>query len=84
MIARAFFRWGIPTAEAGLEAAQRAKDYGALRDVVMYLPFLLIVGLTFVAASIGIAVVETVALDAVSFALERTSTGHSAPPQSIG
>ncbi|GAA3737518.1 hypothetical protein GCM10022239_11560 [Leifsonia bigeumensis] len=58
MIARGFFRWGIPTAEAGLEAAQRAKHYGALRDVVMYLPFLLIVGLTFVAASIGIAVVD--------------------------
>jgi low temperature requirement protein LtrA len=58
MLARGFFRWGIPTAEAGLEVAQRAKHYGALRDVVMYLPFLLIVGLTFVAASIGISVVE--------------------------
>lgn len=56
MLARAFFRWGIPTAEVGLEQAQRAKSYGALRDVVMYLPFLLIIGLTFVAASIGISV----------------------------
>ena len=58
MLARAFFRWGIPTAEAGLVAAQAAKAYGALRDVVMYLPFLLIIGLTFVAASIGISVVD--------------------------
>lgn len=57
MLARAFFRWGIPTTAAGLEAAQYAKAYGALRDVVMYLPFLLIIGLTFVAAAIGIAVV---------------------------
>lgn len=58
MLARAFFRWGIPTAEAGLVAAQEAKSYGALRDVVMYIPFLLIIGLTFVAASIGISVVK--------------------------
>ena len=58
MLARAFFRWGIPTAEPGLEAAQRAKSYGVLRDVVMYLPFLLIIGLTFVAASIGMSVVD--------------------------
>ena len=58
MLARAFFRWGIPTAEEGLETAQRAKEYGALRDVVMYLPFLLVVGLTFVAAAIGISVPE--------------------------
>lgn len=56
MLARAFFRWGLPAAEAGLGAAQRAKRYGALRDVVMYIPFLLIIGLTFVAAAIGIAV----------------------------
>lgn len=58
MLARAFFRWGIPSAEAGLLAAQRANAYGALRDVVMYIPFLLIIGLTFVAASIGISVVD--------------------------
>jgi low temperature requirement protein LtrA len=56
MLARAFFRWGIPTVEAGLERAQQLKSYGALRDVVMYLPFLLVIGLTFVAASIGISV----------------------------
>ncbi len=56
LLARTFFRWGIPTAEAGLEAAQRSKSYGALRDVVMYLPFLLIIGLTFVAAAIGLSV----------------------------
>lgn len=58
LLARAFFRWGVPGTEAGLAAAQRARSYSALRDVVMYLPFLLIVGLTLVAASIGIAVTE--------------------------
>ena len=58
LLARAFFRWGVPGTEAGLAAAQRARSYSALRDVVMYLPFLLIVGLTLVAASVGIAVAE--------------------------
>lgn len=58
LLVRAFFHWGVPTAEAGLEAAQHAKSYGALRDVVMYLPFILVVGLTFVATSIGFSVEE--------------------------
>ncbi|MEO7147934.1 MAG: low temperature requirement protein A [Terrimesophilobacter sp.] len=58
LLARAFFRWGVPGTEAGLAAAQRARSYSALRDVIMYLPFLLIVGLTLVAASVGVAVTE--------------------------
>lgn len=58
LLARAFFRWGAPTAEAGLTAAQRDNSYAAMRDVVMYLPFLLVASLTLVAASIGIAVVQ--------------------------
>jgi hypothetical protein len=48
----------VPTAEAGLTAAQRANSYGAMRDVVMYLPFILVAALTLIAASIGIAVAE--------------------------
>jgi low temperature requirement protein LtrA len=58
LLARAFFRWGIATTEEGLSTAQRAGSFGAIRDVIMYLPFLLIVGLTFVAAAVGIAVEE--------------------------
>jgi low temperature requirement protein LtrA len=56
LLARTFFRWGLPTTEAGLSVAQRAQSYGAMRDVIMYLPFFLVAGLTLVAASIGIAV----------------------------
>lgn len=58
LLARAFFRWGVSTTETGLESAQKSGAFGALRDVVMYLPFVLILGLTFVAASIGISVRE--------------------------
>ena len=58
LLARAFFRWGVRSAEVGLVAAQRANSYRAMRDVIMYLPFLLVVALTLVAASIGIAVVH--------------------------
>jgi len=56
LLARTFFRWGLPTTEAGLSIAQRARSFGAMRDVIMYLPFFLVAGLTLVAASIGIAV----------------------------
>ncbi|GAB3046367.1 low temperature requirement protein A [Parafrigoribacterium mesophilum] len=55
LLARAFFRWGVPTAEAGLSAARSANSYGAMRDVIMYLPFILVAALTLIAASIGIA-----------------------------
>lgn len=58
LLARAFFRWGAPTTEAGLTTARSRRSYGAMRDVVMYLPFFLITGLTLIAAAIGIAVAE--------------------------
>ena len=58
LLARAFFRWGVRSAEVGLVAAQRLNLYSAMRDVIMYLPFILVVALTLVAASIGIAVVD--------------------------
>ncbi|TAM70766.1 MAG: hypothetical protein EPN48_05340 [Microbacteriaceae bacterium] len=58
LLARAFFRWGAPTAEAGLAAARRARSYGAMRDVVMYLPFFLVTALTLIAAAIGLAVAD--------------------------
>jgi low temperature requirement protein LtrA len=58
LLARAFFRWGSPTTEAGLVAARTTRSYGAMRDVVMYLPFLLVTALTLIAAAIGLAVVH--------------------------
>ncbi|WP_308467152.1 low temperature requirement protein A [Rathayibacter soli] len=58
LLARAFYRWGSPTTEVGLLAARRARSYGAMRDVVMYLPFFLVTALTLVAASIGLAVAD--------------------------
>ncbi|GAB3799727.1 hypothetical protein GCM10028798_13190 [Humibacter antri] len=56
LLARAFFRWGAPSAERGLNSMRTAQSFGALRDVVMYLPFPLIAGLTLISAAIGITV----------------------------
>jgi len=56
LLARAFFRWGAPSAEQGLTTVRATGSFGALRDVAMYLPFLLIAGLTLIAAAIGVAV----------------------------
>jgi low temperature requirement protein LtrA len=56
LLARAFFAAGAPSAEAGLVAAQSRGSFGVMRDVIMYFPFLLVAGLTLIAASIGIAV----------------------------
>lgn len=56
LLARVFFEAGVPTAEAGMAAAQAAQSFRAVRDVAMYLPFLLVAGLTLVAAAVGIAV----------------------------
>jgi low temperature requirement protein LtrA len=56
LLARAFFRWGAPSAEQGLTTVRATESFGALRDVAMYLPFLLIAGLTLIAAAIGVAV----------------------------
>lgn len=56
LLARAFFQWGVVTTEIGLAQAQRTGSFGAIRDVVLYLPFLLVAGLTLISAVIGIAV----------------------------
>ncbi|MDO5745576.1 MAG: low temperature requirement protein A, partial [Micrococcaceae bacterium] len=58
LLARAFFRWAAPITESGLAAARNARSYGAMRDVVMYFPFITVLALTLIAASIGIAVAE--------------------------
>lgn len=56
LLARAFFRGGVPRTASGLDAARRAGSYSAMRDVVMYFPFIAVASLTLVAAAIGIAV----------------------------
>lgn len=56
LLARAFFRWGGPSTEDGLTAARNRHSYGAMRDTVMYFPFIAVAALTFIAASLGSAV----------------------------
>jgi low temperature requirement protein LtrA len=56
LLARAFFQWGVVAAEAGLVRAQRIGSFGAIRDVVLYLPFFLVAALTLISAVIGISV----------------------------
>lgn len=56
LLARAFFRWGGPSAEQGLAAARIRHSYGAMRDAVMYFPFIAVAALTLIAASLGSAV----------------------------
>lgn len=56
LLARAFFRWGGPATEAGLGLARTRGSYGAMRDTVMYFPYIAVVSLTLIAASLGGAV----------------------------
>lgn len=58
LLARAFFRWATRITESGIGAARSARSYGAMRDVVMYFPFITVLALTLIAASIGIAVAK--------------------------
>lgn len=55
-LARAFFQWGVVATEVGLARAQRTGSFGAIRDVVLYLPFFLVAALTVISAVIGISV----------------------------
>ena len=56
LLARAFYRWGGPSTERGLAAARLRHSYGAMRDAVMYFPFIAVAALTLLAASLGSAV----------------------------
>lgn len=56
LLARSFFSLALSAAEARLEEAQKTKRYGAMRDSVMLLPFIVIAALTAMAASIGTVV----------------------------
>ncbi|WP_433572081.1 low temperature requirement protein A [Streptomyces sp. CA-251247] len=57
-LAMAFYLWGTPTAALGLNHAARAGASQALRDAVMYLPFLLVSGITAIAASLDTTVAD--------------------------
>lgn len=58
LLAWVFFRYASGSAEAGLRRLQTAGRIGALRDAVMYLPFVLIAGIALFASGLGTAVAE--------------------------
>jgi len=58
LLAWVFFHYASRSAEAGLRSLQSTGRVGALRDAVMYLPFILIAGIALFAAGLGTAVAE--------------------------
>ncbi|RZS66271.1 low temperature requirement protein LtrA [Agromyces ramosus] len=58
LLAWVFFRYASGSAEAGLRMLQSTGRIGALRDAVMYLPFILIAGIALFASGLGSAVAE--------------------------
>ncbi|MBW5486885.1 low temperature requirement protein A [Streptomyces bambusae] len=57
-LALIFFTWGTGAAARGLTAVQSRRAVRALRDTVMYLPFVLVSGIVVIAAALGTAVGE--------------------------
>ncbi|MFD9126644.1 low temperature requirement protein A [Kitasatospora sp. NPDC059571] len=57
-LAVVFFLWGTSGAARGLARAQAGRSTRAIRDTVMYLPFVLVSGITVIAAALGTAVSE--------------------------
>ncbi|MFI5528221.1 low temperature requirement protein A [Kitasatospora sp. NPDC051853] len=57
-LAMIFFTWGTENAAQGLTRAQSGHATRAMRDTVMYLPFVLVSGITVIAAALGTAVDE--------------------------
>lgn len=57
-LAMIFFVWGTGNAERGLSRAQSGRATQVMRDTVMYLPFVLVCGITVIAAALGTAVAE--------------------------
>ncbi|MFI6844452.1 low temperature requirement protein A [Kitasatospora sp. NBC_00085] len=57
-LAMIFFVWGTTEAARGLLRAQAGGSDRAIRDTVMYLPFVLVSGITVIAAALGTAVAE--------------------------
>jgi len=58
LLAWVFFRYASGSAEAGLRRLHTAGRIGALRDAVMYLPFVLVAGIALFASGLGTAVAE--------------------------
>jgi low temperature requirement protein LtrA len=58
MLAGIYFTFGASSTELGLRALQRRGSIGGIRDTVMYLPFLLVAGVTLFASALGTAVAE--------------------------
>lgn len=58
MLAFVYFTYSASAAERGLKRLQLSGSVGAIRDTVMYLPFLLIAGVTLFASALGTAVAE--------------------------
>jgi len=58
LLAWVFFRYASGSAEAGLRRLQSDGRIGALRDAVMYLPFVLVAGIALFASGLGTAVAE--------------------------
>ncbi|MEU9077682.1 low temperature requirement protein A [Kitasatospora sp. NPDC004745] len=57
-LAQAFFRWGTSAAVRGLDRAQAGGANTTIRDTVMYLPFVLVAGVTVLSGALGTAVAE--------------------------
>ncbi|MFG3281269.1 low temperature requirement protein A [Streptomyces sp. NPDC048111] len=55
-LAMIFFLWGTGSATRGLSRAQTGRATQIMRDTVMYLPFVLVCGITVLAAALGTAV----------------------------
>lgn len=58
MLAGIYFGYATPAVERGLRRLQLQGSVSGLRDAVMYLPFLLVAGVTLFAAGLGTAVAE--------------------------
>ena len=58
MLAYIYFGYATPTIERGLRQLQADGSMAALRDTVMYFPFLLVAGVTLFASALGTAVAD--------------------------
>jgi len=58
LLALVYFGYANSAVERGLQRLQRRGSIGGLRDTVMYLPFLLVAGITLFASALGTAVAD--------------------------
>lgn len=58
MLAWFYFTYATSSVESGLKRLQLRGSVGGLRDTVMYLPFLLVAGITLFASTLGTAVAD--------------------------